>query len=56
MPDVANGEYWGPDGVLEIRGNPARARVWPHATNRADWARLWVDSERLTGVVFPQLT
>ena len=55
MPDAANGDYWGPDGFLEISGQPARARVWPHATNRADWARLWAVSEALTGVVFPSL-
>lgn len=52
MPDAKNGEYWGPDGFLEIRGNPARARVWPHATNQADWRRLWEVSEELTGVRF----
>jgi hypothetical protein len=55
MPDAANGEYWGPDGFLEIRGMPARGRVWPHATQRADWQRLWTESEKLTGVVYPPL-
>jgi NAD(P)-dependent dehydrogenase (short-subunit alcohol dehydrogenase family) len=55
MPDAANGEYWGPDGTLEIRGLPARGRVWPHATVRADWQRLWTKSEELTGVTFPAL-
>jgi len=55
MPDAANGDYWGPDGFLEISGQPARARVWPHATNRADWARLWAVSQALTGVEFPSL-
>ena len=55
MPDAANGEYWGPDGVLEIRGMPARGRVWPHAAHRADWQRLWEKSEALTGISFPAL-
>jgi NAD(P)-dependent dehydrogenase (short-subunit alcohol dehydrogenase family) len=55
MPDAANGDYWGPDGFMEIRGLPARARVWPHATNRADWQRLWDISEELTGVTYPAL-
>jgi NAD(P)-dependent dehydrogenase (short-subunit alcohol dehydrogenase family) len=55
MPDAANGEYWGPNGYLEIRGLPARGRVWPHATARADWQRLWTKSEELTGVTFPAL-
>jgi hypothetical protein len=34
---------------------PARGRVWPHATQRADWQRLWTESEKLTGVVYPPL-
>jgi NAD(P)-dependent dehydrogenase (short-subunit alcohol dehydrogenase family) len=55
MPDAANGEYWGPDGLLEIRGMPARGRVWPHAAQRADWQRLWTESEKLTGVAYPPL-
>jgi hypothetical protein len=56
MPDAKNGEYWGPDGMLEIRGKPAVGKVWPHATNRADWQRLWGISEELTGQHFPALT
>jgi NAD(P)-dependent dehydrogenase (short-subunit alcohol dehydrogenase family) len=55
MPDAVNGDYWGPDGFLEIRGAPARGKVWPHALVAADQARLWDMSERLTGVVFPSL-
>jgi NAD(P)-dependent dehydrogenase (short-subunit alcohol dehydrogenase family) len=55
MPDAKNGEYWGPDGFLEIRGTPARGKVWPHASDRADWRRLWQVSEELTGVAFPAL-
>jgi NAD(P)-dependent dehydrogenase (short-subunit alcohol dehydrogenase family) len=55
MPDAKNGDYWGPDGFLEIRGNPAVARVWPHAQNRADWQRLWTTSEALTNVAYPPL-
>jgi NAD(P)-dependent dehydrogenase (short-subunit alcohol dehydrogenase family) len=56
MPDARNGEYWGPDGVLEIRGLPARGKVWPQALMAADQARLWALSEALTGVTFPSLT
>jgi NAD(P)-dependent dehydrogenase (short-subunit alcohol dehydrogenase family) len=55
MPDAKNGEYWGPDGTMELRGQPAIARVWPHARDRADWRRLWSVSEALTGQVFPSL-
>ena len=55
MPDVQGGQYWGPDGVLEVRGNPALAQISPHAQDRAAWLRLWEESERLTGVAFPPL-
>jgi hypothetical protein len=50
MPDARNGQYWGPDGFMEIRGNPRLAKVAPHAARREDWARLWTVSEGLTGV------
>jgi NAD(P)-dependent dehydrogenase (short-subunit alcohol dehydrogenase family) len=52
MPDALNGQYWGPDGFMEVRGNPRLARVAPHAANRADWQRLWTASEALTGVQY----
>jgi len=52
MPDALNGQYWGPDGFMEIRGNPRLARVAPHAANPADWQRLWTASEALTGVQY----
>ena len=55
MPDVAGGQYWGPDGLLEVRGNPALAQVLPHAQDRAMWLRLWDESEKLTGVTYPPL-
>lgn len=55
MPDVANGDYWGPDGFKEIRGQPAPAAVWPHAAARADWQRVWGMAERETGEVFAKL-
>jgi hypothetical protein len=52
MPDALNGQYWGPDGFMEVRGNPRLARVAPHAANRADWQRLCTASEALTGVQY----
>ncbi len=54
-PGVEGGSYWGPDGVLELRGAPKRAAVARQATVQGDWARLWAVSEGLTGVVFPGL-
>ena len=55
MPDVVGGQYWGPNGLMEVRGATALARIAPHAQDRAVWERLWAASEALTGVVFPPL-
>ncbi len=56
MPDVVGGQYWGPNGLLEVRGTPALAQIAPHGQDRAVWARLWTVSEELTGVTYPPLT
>ncbi len=53
MPDVQGGQYWGPDGIMEIRGTPTLAKVSAHALDRDAWARLWTVSEELTGVRYP---
>ncbi|WP_419730739.1 oxidoreductase [Lichenicola sp.] len=55
MPDVIGGEFWGPDGFLEIRGAPKSGRISAHALDRAVWQRLWTISEQLTGVTYPAL-
>jgi NAD(P)-dependent dehydrogenase (short-subunit alcohol dehydrogenase family) len=55
MPDVVGGQYWGPDGLLEVRGDPALAQMTPQAQDRATWERLWTASELLTGVTYPTL-
>jgi NAD(P)-dependent dehydrogenase (short-subunit alcohol dehydrogenase family) len=47
---VRGGDYWGPSGWLEIRGEPGRARVNPVARDRDLARRLWSLSESLTGV------
>jgi NAD(P)-dependent dehydrogenase (short-subunit alcohol dehydrogenase family) len=52
MPDVRSGDYWGP-GVLELRGAPKRVGRSRAASDDAVARRLWEESERLTGVVFP---
>ncbi len=50
--NVDGGHYFGPDGFLEMRGNPTRvvsnATSYDHPTAR----RLWDISEELTGVTF----
>ena len=55
MPDVVGGQYWGPDGFMEVRGWPALARIAPRAQDRTVWERLWTTSEELTGVIYPEL-
>ncbi len=50
--DVRSGEYWGPDGALQLRGAPAVVAAQPRAHDRTEAARLWRASERATGVSF----
>ena len=52
MPDVANADYIGPDGFYEVWGFPKKVGCTKAARNEADQARLWVESERLTGLKF----
>lgn len=53
-PDAAEGGYYGPDGIAEVRGHPTFAKVPVQARDQAVAARLWHVSEELTGVSFPQ--
>jgi NAD(P)-dependent dehydrogenase (short-subunit alcohol dehydrogenase family) len=52
-PGAEGGAYYGPDGISELNGLPARARVPGRAMDRTACARLWEVSEDLTGVRFP---
>lgn len=47
------GAYYGPDKLSELRGNPASAKFPPQSLDESACARLWVESEILTGVVYP---
>jgi NAD(P)-dependent dehydrogenase (short-subunit alcohol dehydrogenase family) len=55
MPDVVGGQYWGPDGFMEVRGTPTLAKIAPQGLDRGVWSRLWTVSEELTGVTYPPL-
>jgi NAD(P)-dependent dehydrogenase (short-subunit alcohol dehydrogenase family) len=55
MPDVQGGEYFGPRGLLEIWGHPARAKRSSRASDPALAAQLWDRSVELTKVSYPQL-
>ncbi len=51
-PDVAGGGYYGPGGMAEMRGYPAKVGCAPRAKDEATAARLWTISETLTGVSY----
>ncbi|MBN8988251.1 MAG: SDR family oxidoreductase [Rhizobiales bacterium] len=46
------GAYYGPGGLGELRGAPARALIMPQARDAATAAKLWEVSEKLTGASF----
>jgi NAD(P)-dependent dehydrogenase (short-subunit alcohol dehydrogenase family) len=51
-PNAAQGGYYGPSGFYEMKGPPKPAQIMPQAKDPAAAARLWEESERLTGVLF----
>ena len=51
-PEAESGRYYGPNGLLEIQGYPAIARLSPRCHDRELAARLWEVSEQLTGVTY----
>lgn len=54
-PDVAGGQYYGPDGLGEQRGHPKLVGCTQRARDEATAARLWSVSEELTGVHYGAL-
>ncbi|MFY1654572.1 oxidoreductase [Solwaraspora sp. WMMB762] len=52
-PAVDGGSYWGPGRRFETVGPPVAAGRSPVAGDAATAGRLWVESEKLTGVEFP---
>jgi NAD(P)-dependent dehydrogenase (short-subunit alcohol dehydrogenase family) len=52
MPDVASGDYLGPDGPFEMRGHPTRVGSSRAARDPAAATQLWELSARLTGVSY----
>ena len=51
-PDVQGGQYYGPDGFLEMRGHPVVVQVSDEARDPEVARRLWSVSEELTGVTY----
>lgn len=52
MPDVASGDYYGPNGWFEFRGHPTQVTSKPTARDPQAAAALWTLSEELTGTRF----
>jgi NAD(P)-dependent dehydrogenase (short-subunit alcohol dehydrogenase family) len=52
-PAVRGGQYFGPDGFAELRGYPKVVASSAQSHDVELQRRLWVVSEELTGVVYP---
>ena len=52
-PDAVGGEYYGPDGFMEWRGDPVVVTSSERSHDLALQQALWAESERLTGVMSP---
>lgn len=50
---ASSGEYWGPDGPGETKGDPALAQVDAVAQDAALNSRLWEWAQEATGLSFP---
>ena len=50
--NVKAGEYYGPDGRNEMKGYPIVVQSNAASNNLLDAAKLWEESEKLTGVTF----
>jgi NAD(P)-dependent dehydrogenase (short-subunit alcohol dehydrogenase family) len=46
------GEFYGPDGIAEMRGLPTRVQPSAPALDASLRQRLWADCERLTGITY----
>ncbi|MCE7798296.1 SDR family oxidoreductase [Sphingobium sufflavum] len=53
-PDAKGGELYGPKGLFEMRGPPGPCTFAKASDDPERAARLWILSEQLTGVRFPQ--
>ncbi|RDH77351.1 SDR family NAD(P)-dependent oxidoreductase [Mycolicibacterium moriokaense] len=51
-PDARGGQYYGPDGIGEVKGSPKVVGSSAQSRNEDIQERLWAMSEELTGVKF----
>jgi NAD(P)-dependent dehydrogenase (short-subunit alcohol dehydrogenase family) len=52
MPGVKGGQYFGPQGWLELKGVPGPGKIEKQALDAGVGSKLWDASERLTGIAF----
>lgn len=52
-PDTDYGDYYGPNGMMEMGGYPRKVKSNDLAKNEENAIRLWEISEELTGVEYP---
>lgn len=52
IPELTNGEFIGPDGLMEARGYPKIVASSANAQNPRVAENLWLTSEKLTGIKF----
>jgi NAD(P)-dependent dehydrogenase (short-subunit alcohol dehydrogenase family) len=50
--NVSGGEYFGPGGAREAKGYPVLVQMSDAAQNGPNAQRLWIESEKLTGVTY----
>lgn len=53
-PNAKGGQYYGPDGLMELRGYPVVVQSSQASYNQSDASQLWNVSEQLTGVQYNQ--
>lgn len=51
-PNVKSGEYYGPNGLGEMKGDPVLVSSNPASHNLEDARKLWDISEKLTGITY----
>ena len=52
-PGAQGGQYYGPDGLGEVKGSPKVVASSAQSRNEELQRRLWTMSEELTGVIYP---
>lgn len=52
-PAARGGDYYGPSGLLQLRGAPRRVGSSARSRDTAAQEHLWQESERLTGITYP---